>query len=131
MMRRLLFLDFVLLIGFFAGACSKAPAPNAQLSDLAGSSAARAGEMIFQTRCFVCHGREGKGDGPASTGLGATVRDLTSPGWQDSIPDETIGKVIRSGAAAVGGTAAMAPNPDLSDAQIYSLTLYIRSLRKE
>ena len=87
--------------------------------------------MIFQTRCFVCHGREGKGDGPASTGLGAAVRDLTNPAWQDSISDETIGKVIRSGAAAVGGTAAMAPNPDLSDAQIYSLTLYIRSLRRE
>jgi mono/diheme cytochrome c family protein len=131
MMRRLLFLDFVLLFGFFAGACSKAPAPAAQSPDLAGVSASRAGETIFQTRCFVCHGRGGKGDGPASTGLGAAVRDLTSPAWQDSTSDETIGKVIRSGAAAVGGTAAMAPNPDLSDAQIYSLTLYIRSLRKE
>ena len=129
MMRRVLFLVFVLLFGFFAGACSKAPAPTSRLPDLAGASASRAGEMIFQTRCFVCHGRGGKGDGPSSTGLGAAVRDLTNPAWQDSTPDETIGKVIRSGAAAVGGTAAMAPNPDLSDAQIYSLTLYIRSLR--
>jgi mono/diheme cytochrome c family protein len=58
------------------------------------------------------------------------VRDLTSPAWQDSTSDETIGKVIRSGAAAVGGTAAMAPNPDLSDAQIQSLVQYIRGLRK-
>ena len=124
------FCGLVLLIGFFAGACSKAPAPTAQLSDLAGASASHAGETIFQTRCFVCHGRGGKGDGPASTGLGATVRDLTSPGWQDSISDETIGKVIRSGAAAVGGTAARAPNPDLSDAQIQSLVRYIRGLRK-
>ena len=131
MMRRLLFLDFVLLFAFFAGACSKAPAPAAQSPDLAGVSASRVGETIFQTRCFVCHGRGGKGDGPASAGLGAAVRDLTSPAWQDSTSDETIGKVIRSGAAAVGGTAAMAPNPDLSDAQIYSLTLYIRGLRKE
>jgi mono/diheme cytochrome c family protein len=130
MMRRLLFLDFVLLIGFFAAACSKAPAPTAQLPDLVDASPSRAGEMIFQTRCFVCHGREGKGDGPASTGLAATVRDLTSPAWQDSTSDETIGKVIRSGAAAVGGTAAMAPNPDLSDAQIQSLVQYIRGLRK-
>ena len=131
MMRQLLFLDFVLLFSFFAGACSKAPAPTAQLPDLAGASASRAGEMIFQTRCFVCHGRGGKGDGPASTGLGATVRDLTSPAWQDSASDETIRKVIRSGALAVGGAAAMAPNPDLSDAQIVSLTVYIRSLRRE
>jgi mono/diheme cytochrome c family protein len=131
MMRRLLFLDFVLLLGFFGGACSKAPEATAQPSDLAGAQASRAGEMIFQTRCFVCHGRGGKGDGPASTGLGAAVRDLTSQAWQASTSDETIRKVIRGGAAAVGGTAAMAPNPDLSDAQIDSLTLYIRSLRKE
>ena len=130
MMRRLLFLDFVLLIGFFAGACSKAPDEAAQIPTLVTAGASRAGEMIFQTRCFVCHGREGKGDGPASTGLGASVRDLTSPAWQDSTSDETIGKVIRSGAAAVGGTAAMAPNPDLSDAQIQSLVRYIRGLRK-
>jgi mono/diheme cytochrome c family protein len=130
MMWRLRLFDFVLLIGFFSGACSKAPAPTAQLSDLAGASASHAGETIFQTRCFVCHGRGGKGDGPASTGLGATVRDLTSAAWQDSTSDETIGKVIRSGAAAVGGTAAMSPNPDLSDAQIQSLVRYIRGLRQ-
>ena len=131
MTRRLLFLDFVLLLvlAFFAGACSKAPEPTAQLSDLAGLPASHDGGIIFQTRCFVCHGRGGKGDGPASTGLGVAVRDLTSPAWQDSASDETIRKAIRSGAAAVGGTAAMAPNPDLSDAQIYSLTLYIRNLR--
>src|ERR1700687_6104603 len=112
MMRRLLFLVFGLLFGFCAGAGSKPPAPPSQLLDLADASASRAGEMIFQTRCFVCHGREGKGDGPASTGLGAAVRDLTRPAWPDSTSDETIGKVIRSGAAAVGGPAAMAPSTD-------------------
>ena len=130
MIRRLLFPGFILLLGFFVETCSKAPEPAAQVPDLAGASASP-GEMIFQTRCFVCHGRGGKGDGPASTGLGATVRDLTSPAWQDSASDEMIRKVIRSGALAVGGTAAMAPNPDLSDAQIDSLTLYIRGLRKK
>ena len=131
MMRRLLFLNFVLLLGFFVESCSKTPEPAAQSPDLADAAASRAGKLIFQTRCFVCHGRGGKGDGPASSGLGAAVRDLTSPAWQDSASDETIRKVILSGAAAVGGTAAMAPNPDLSDAQIASLALYIRSLRKE
>src|ERR1700730_7398097 len=126
MMRRLRVPGFVLLSVLIFGGCSK---PSEEPAPPPDESAAHAGKTIFQTRCFVCHGREGKGDGPASTGLGAAVRDLTNPAWQDSISDETIGKVIRSGAAAVGGTAAMAPNPDLSDAQIYSLTLYIRSLR--
>jgi mono/diheme cytochrome c family protein len=131
MISRLMFLGFVLPLGFFVEACSKAPEPAAQAPDLAGAPVSHPGETIFQTRCFVCHGRGGKGDGPASTGLGATVRDLTSPAWQDSASDEIIRKVIRSGAVAVGGTAAMAPNPDLSDAQIDSLTSYIRGLRKK
>jgi mono/diheme cytochrome c family protein len=92
-------------------------------------SGSEAGEKIFQTRCFVCHGRTGKADGPASVGLGAAVRDLTSPSWQDSTSDDTIRSVIRNGAQAVGGSAAMAPNRDLSDAQIQSLLQYIRGFR--
>jgi mono/diheme cytochrome c family protein len=112
-----------------AGGCSKAPeesSPNPQTADV---SSLPEGEAIFQTRCFVCHGRHGKGDGPASTGLGATVRDLTTPSWQDATSDETIQSAIRNGAQAVGGSAAMAPNRDLSDAQIQSLVRYIRGLR--
>jgi len=120
-----------LFCALFAGACSKAPDETAQIPTLAAASASHAGEAIFQTRCFVCHGREGKGDGPASAGLGASVRDLTNSAWQDATSDETIRNVVRNGATAIGGAAAMAPNPDLSNAQIQSLTLYIRSLRKE
>src|SRR6516225_6170653 len=121
----------VLLWGLFAAACSKAPEESAPTADLAAAAASHAGETIFQTRCFVCHGRGGKGDGPASTNLGASVRDLTNPAWQNSTSDETIRNVIRNGATAIGGAAAMAPNPDLSDTQIQSLTLYIRRLRKD
>ena len=128
---RLLLFGLVLLCGLFAGACSKAPDETAQIPPLAAAPESQAGETIFQARCFVCHGRGGKGDGPSSTGLGASVRDLTNPAWQDSTSDETIRNVIRNGATAIGGAAAMAPNPDLTNAQIQSLTLYIRSLRKD
>src|SRR6476659_37513 len=128
MLQRMRLPGFGLISVLLIGGCSRAPEVEAAHTI---ATDAQEGEKIFQTRCFVCHGREGKGNGPASTGLGATVRDLTSPAWQDSASDETIRKVIRSGAAAVGGTPAMAPNPDLSDAQIASLALYIRSLRKE
>jgi mono/diheme cytochrome c family protein len=125
------FCELVLFCSLFAGACSKAPDETPQIPILAAASASHAGEVIFQTRCFVCHGRGGQGDGPASAGLGASVRDLTNPAWQDATSDETIRNVVRNGATAVGGAAAMAPNPDLSNAQIQSLTLYIRSLRKQ
>lgn len=121
---------FGLLSVLLVGGCSKAPEETAPLPDAADESGLHAGEAIFQTRCFVCHGRDGKGNGPASTGLGATVRDLTSPSWQDSTSDEAIRSVIRNGGRAVGGSAAMTPNPDLSDAQIQSLIRYIRRLRQ-
>src|ERR1700731_812939 len=127
MMRRLRVPGFVLLSVLIFGGCSK---PSEEYAPTPDKSPSRAGETIFQTRCFVCHGREGKGNGPASTGLGATVRDLTNPSWQDSTSDETIRSVVRNGAQAVGGSIAMAPNRDLSDAQIQSLVRYIRQLRK-
>ena|SRR6516164_3763093 len=110
--------------------CSKPPVPEAQGTTRPHVDSSL-GEQIFKTRCFVCHGRTGVGDGPSAQGLGAPVRDLTAANWQDSISDESISRVIRSGAKAIGGSAAMPPNPDLSDAQIQSLTQYIRDLRKK
>jgi mono/diheme cytochrome c family protein len=121
---------FGLLAVLWMAGCSKAPEPSQALPDVADVKAGREGETLFQTRCFVCHGREGKGNGPASTGLGATVRDLTDPAWQNSTTDQTIGSVIRNGAQAVGGSVAMVPNRDLSDAQIQSLVIYIRRFRR-
>ena len=109
--------------------CSKPPEPNAQTLTKARVDPS-VGEQIFQTRCFVCHGRMGIGDGPSSQGLAVPVRDLTRAEWQNSISDESIGRVIRSGAKAIGGNAAMPPNPDLSNTQIQSLTRYIRDLQK-
>ncbi|MBV9105519.1 MAG: c-type cytochrome [Verrucomicrobia bacterium] len=127
MLLRLRIPGLLLLSALIFGNCSKPPEEPRPTHE---ESTSHTGEIIFQTRCFVCHGREGKGDGPASTGLGATVRDLTSRSWQDSTSDETIRSVIRNGAQAVGGSAAMPPNRDLSDLQIQSLVRYIHALRK-
>src|SRR6476659_4985783 len=127
MLQRMRLPGFGLISVLLIGGCSRAPEVEAAHTI---ATDAQEGEKIFQTRCFVCHGREGKGDGPAATGLGATVRDLTSAAWQQATTDETIRSVIRNGAQAVGGSAAMPPNPDLSDSQVRSLTRYIRELRK-
>jgi mono/diheme cytochrome c family protein len=129
MMARLRRLGFGLLSVLLVNGCSRAP-ENGSNPEVPDAPVTREGETIFQMRCFVCHGRQGRGDGPASTGLGAKVRDLTTPSWQDATSDQTIQSVIRNGAQAVGGNAAMAPNRDLSDAQIQSLVRYIRALRK-
>jgi cytochrome c oxidase cbb3-type subunit 3 len=86
------------------------------------------GKKVFETRCFVCHGRGGKGDGPSATGLAERPQDLTDPNWQKSNSDDLIGIVIKQGGVAIGKTGAMPPNPDLNQAQIQSLVAFVRSL---
>jgi mono/diheme cytochrome c family protein len=87
------------------------------------------GQKIFLTRCFVCHGVNGNGKGPSSAGLGADPRNFTDPNWQKSVTDDRIETVIRHGGQAIGESAAMPANSDLSDAQVASLIQFIRSLR--
>ena len=110
---------------------SDTPAQSAAQGAATGQEAMRLqGEKLFETRCFVCHGREGKGDGPAATGLGANPRNFTDPQWQQATPDAKIRKVIKQGGPSVGESSAMPPNPDLSDVQVDALTVFLRSLRQ-
>ncbi len=71
--------------------------------------------QIFKTRCAVCHGQEGRGNGPASVALNPKPQDYHSKAWQKATSDATIEKAIVEGGTAVGKSAAMAPNPDLKD----------------
>jgi mono/diheme cytochrome c family protein len=86
------------------------------------------GQRLFQTRCFVCHGRGGKGDGPAATGLAEKPQDLTDANWQRNTLDDRIRTVIQGGGVAIGKSGAMPPNPDLTQEQIQGLISFVRSL---
>ena len=86
------------------------------------------GQKLFETRCFVCHGRGGKGDGPSAIGLAEKPQDLTDANWQRATSDDLIRSVIRGGGAAIGKTGAMPPNSDLTQDQIQGLVAFVRSL---
>ena len=86
------------------------------------------GQKVFQTRCFVCHGRDGKGDGPSAIGLAEKPQDLSDANWQRTTSDDRIRSVIQGGGTAIGKTAAMPPNPDLTQEQIQGLIAFVRSL---
>jgi mono/diheme cytochrome c family protein len=101
-------------------------ASGLRLFDQANSAAD--GQKLFETRCFVCHGRDGKGDGPSATGLAEKPQDLTDPNWQKSNSDDLIRIVIKDGGVAIGKTGAMPPNPDLTPEQIQGLVAFVRSL---
>ena len=87
---------------------------------------------LFGTRCTVCHGPQGEGNGPASSGLTPRPRNFADKAWQVGVTDEHIEKIIQYGGAAVGKSAAMPPNPDLlpKPAVVKGLRAYIRNLGK-
>ncbi len=98
-----------------------APAPDA----------AEQARFIFGTRCFTCHGPEGKGDGPGSAALNPSPRNFQDGEWQTSVSDEHIGQIILYGGLAVAKSAAMPGNPDLTSKPevVSALVAHVRSLK--
>lgn len=98
-------------------AAPTSPPPTATTAPAAsptGDATAKAKE-IYAQRCVPCHGATGAGDGAASASLDPRPRNFGDPAWQASVTDEHIEKIIKFGGAAVGKSAAMPSNPDLSD----------------
>jgi uncharacterized membrane protein len=82
---------------------------------------------VFSTRCAVCHGAGGAGDGAK---LAPPPRNLTDAAWQKTVTDEHLSKVLLEGGAAVGKSGLMPPNPDLGSKPLVlqALVKHIRSL---
>jgi cytochrome c5 len=115
-----------LLLGLVAAssalACQKSPPPApAATAEAVPPPApvvvtpASESRHIFDTRCAVCHGSVGKGDGPGSAALDPKPRAFGDATWQKSVDDAHIAKTIVEGGLAVKLSAGMAPNPDLAD----------------
>lgn len=51
--------------------------------------------VTWRTKCSVCHGSIGKGDGPQ--GAMFETRDLSEPAWHATVSDEQIYEVIQKG----------------------------------
>ena len=86
-----------------------------------------AARQLFKIRCESCHGAEGKGNGPASVSLNPKPRNYTSRKWQQSVSDEKIAETIRKGGGAMGLSAMMPAQQDLTDEQLAGLVKLIRN----
>ena len=87
-----------------------APEPPPPAADPAADA-----KKLFSTRCVVCHGDHGAGDGPGAAALTPKPRAFSDATWQAGVTDDQIKKTIVEGGAAVGKSPAMAANPDLAD----------------
>lgn len=83
----------------------------------------------YAMKCAICHGETGMGDGPGGAALSPKPTDFHRGSWQASVTDQHIREATLNGGAAVGKSAAMPPNPDLSSDPVLlnDLVLLIRS----
>lgn len=94
---------------------------------------AKAGAGVYQQQCAVCHGKEGKGDGPAADVLAVKPRNFIRAYYkfktsgQGEMPyDEDLYRTISSGIPAAG----MPSFGDLTPFERWALVAYVKELSK-
>jgi len=86
-------------------------------------AAAPDGAKIYAERCALCHGPNGKGDGPASAGLDPKPRNHTDGAYMNKLTSEEISNVIHNGKGAMPAWKEV-----LTDEEIAAVIKHVRSL---
>ncbi len=77
----------------------------------------------YQQQCVACHGKEGRGDGPAAVAFDPKPTDLADSAFQSSRTDDQLFESISEGKNTMPGFSAQ-----LTPEQIRSIVTYIRML---
>lgn len=100
------------------------PAADVNILSQPTDSLVETGKKIFQTTCVSCHGTDGKGDGPASTGLNPAPRNFTSKeGWVNGPKLTSIYQTLQEGIKG----SAMVAYEQFTPAEKFALAHYIRT----
>ena len=91
----------------------------------AGGDSAK-GRAVFEKHCAVCHGPQGKGDGPTGAMLTPKPADLTGAGTAKK-SDADLRTIIEKGKPP---SAMIGWKGQLSDGEIGDVLAYVRSLGK-
>jgi mono/diheme cytochrome c family protein len=90
---------------------------------------ANAGKAKYESLCAGCHGKAGKGDGPAAASLNPKPQDHTDGKVMNSLSDQYLSDIIKNGGAGVKKSPLMpAWGKTLKDQEISDVIAYIRSL---
>jgi mono/diheme cytochrome c family protein len=77
-----------------------------------------AGKSLYSAKCQICHGANGKGDGPAAAALNPRPADFTNPAFWQNNAEEKIKRTVTSGKGAM-------PAFDLKDDEIKAVADYM------
>ena len=91
------------------------------------------GYQIFNNYCFICHGANGKGDGPLAKKIGTPPSDLTNNNILGNRTDKELIRIVE-GSSPHGSSTGKADMPRwgvaISHTQVRSLVAYIRYLHR-
>jgi len=76
------------------------------------------GKALYDSKCMICHGANGKGDGPAAAALSPHPKDFDRPQFWKGNVAQKIANTIHNGHGPM-------PAFDLSDDEIKAITDYM------
>lgn len=88
------------------------------------------GKATYTATCAACHGATGAGDGAAAAALPVKPASFADPAFWAARTDDQVKKAIKDGGAAIGKSPMMAPNPQLTAAQLDELVAYLKTFKK-
>lgn len=85
----------------------------------------------YDTLCAVCHGPEGRGDGPAGAALNPKPLNFHFRAFQERMPVGATHWVIKNGLGNTPRRSGMPAFGQLPDDQIWALVEYVRRLGRQ
>lgn len=86
------------------------------------------GQAVFAANCATCHGQDGRGDGPAATGLEPPPSDLTDSMWTTGDGSlQALKNTIEHGSP---GTAMIGWRGTLTEAEIDAAAAHVKELAR-
>jgi mono/diheme cytochrome c family protein len=77
-----------------------------------------AAQGVYNDKCAICHGQDGKGSGPGAASFSPSPADFTSPAFWQNTSNAKITDTIENGHGAM-------PSIDLSPSQIKAVIDYL------
>jgi mono/diheme cytochrome c family protein len=82
------------------------------------------GKNLYNNKCQMCHGADGKGTGPAASSFSPKPNDFTDPAFWNNNPEKKITDAVENG-------YKLMPQISLSSDQIKAVIAYISKTFKQ